>query len=424
MKSILSITFLGFFITCFGQRSFNISTVPPGSYATTAAQIAAKQDSLNWYTPEHYGAVGDGVSNDAAAFNAMIAAMPTNATVNLSAKTYVLNSTLLVNKSIKIQGSGIGSIFKCGTNNIVMIQVSADYVTMRDFFMYNLDAAPSSGCAIRIDSSGTKTTPVAKFTMDNIVSNGFYNSIEAINTYGWTITNCQINFINYGVKVSSNYVDAGDSHISGCVFSPRGGFTGNTAIYQTNSGGLRIVNNKFNYNSVQKYAYAYYADIGGTSDLIITANSFENYTANAIRLISHPSYRFSNVSITGNQFSALNTTSAQDIKMDTIDNLSIQGNVFTKYYLTSTDTAISIRSANYSNINNTYYSYTQPVRYYGTNTNIVGDGAGYKLASMTKSERDALSSPPAGFMIYQTDNTPGLRVRNGSAWVRFTETTD
>ncbi len=43
---------------------------------------------------------------------------------------------------------------------------------------------------------------------------------------------------------------------------------------------------------------------------------------------------------------------------------------------------------------------------------------------MTKTQRDAIASPTAGMVIYQTDNTPGLRVRNGSNWMRYTETAD
>jgi len=423
MKSILSILFLSISFASIGQKVVTVATTPASSYATTFAGQLAKQDSLNFYLPEKYGAVADGITDDSPAFNAMMAAMPTNSTVILSAKTYLLSSTWFITKNIKIQGAGIGSIFKCGTNNIVMLKISADYVTMRDFFMYNT-FTPTSGCAIQIDSSTAHPTPIAKFTMDNIVINQYFNSVEAINTHGWSITNCQINFINYAVKVScTGEPDAGDSQISGCYFQPRGGFTGTAAIYQTNSGGLRIVNNKFNYNSNQKYAYAYYADIGGTSDLIISANSFENYTANAIRLISHPASRFSNVSITGNQFSALNTTSAQDIKIDTVDNLSIQGNVFTKYYLTSTDTAISIRSATYTNINNAYLNYVSPVRYYGTNTNINGDGAGQNIATLTATEASALSSPANGKFIYVTSTngtftSVGFWGREANVWVK------
>lgn len=46
------------------------------------------------------------------------------------------------------------------------------------------------------------------------------------------------------------------------------------------------------------------------------------------------------------------------------------------------------------------------------------------LPNMTKAERDALVSPTEGQTIFQTDNTPGLRVYNGTNWMKFTEATD
>ena len=49
---------------------------------------------------------------------------------------------------------------------------------------------------------------------------------------------------------------------------------------------------------------------------------------------------------------------------------------------------------------------------------------GLLLPRLTKSQRDAITSPAAGLMIYQTDNIPGLRVYNGTNWVRYTETID
>jgi lysophospholipase L1-like esterase len=49
---------------------------------------------------------------------------------------------------------------------------------------------------------------------------------------------------------------------------------------------------------------------------------------------------------------------------------------------------------------------------------------GILLPRMTKTQRDAISSPPTGLMVYQTDNTPGLRVYNGTNWMRYTETAD
>ena len=49
---------------------------------------------------------------------------------------------------------------------------------------------------------------------------------------------------------------------------------------------------------------------------------------------------------------------------------------------------------------------------------------GIVLPRMTKVQRNAIASPVAGMAVYQTDNTPGLRVYNGTNWMRFTETAD
>lgn len=43
---------------------------------------------------------------------------------------------------------------------------------------------------------------------------------------------------------------------------------------------------------------------------------------------------------------------------------------------------------------------------------------------MTKTQRDAIASPAASMVVYQTDNTPGLRTYNGTNWMRYTETAD
>lgn len=49
---------------------------------------------------------------------------------------------------------------------------------------------------------------------------------------------------------------------------------------------------------------------------------------------------------------------------------------------------------------------------------------GFLPPVMTKAQRDAISSPATGLVIWQSDNTPGLRSWNGSNWMRYTETTD
>lgn len=49
---------------------------------------------------------------------------------------------------------------------------------------------------------------------------------------------------------------------------------------------------------------------------------------------------------------------------------------------------------------------------------------GFLPPRMTKTQRDAIASPASGLVIWQTDNTPGLRNWNGSNWVKYTEATD
>lgn len=51
---------------------------------------------------------------------------------------------------------------------------------------------------------------------------------------------------------------------------------------------------------------------------------------------------------------------------------------------------------------------------------------GVLLPRMTKAERNAITVTidDAGLAIYQTDNTPGLRVYNGVNWIKYSESTD
>jgi hypothetical protein len=55
---------------------------------------------------------------------------------------------------------------------------------------------------------------------------------------------------------------------------------------------------------------------------------------------------------------------------------------------------------------------------------IISTTGGLLLPRMTKTQRDAITSPATGLEIFQTDNTPGKRVYNGTNWMRFTETAD
>jgi hypothetical protein len=46
------------------------------------------------------------------------------------------------------------------------------------------------------------------------------------------------------------------------------------------------------------------------------------------------------------------------------------------------------------------------------------------LPRLTKAQRNAISGQVAGMAVYQSDNSPGLRVYNGTHWVKYAETND
>jgi len=61
---------------------------------------------------------------------------------------------------------------------------------------------------------------------------------------------------------------------------------------------------------------------------------------------------------------------------------------------------------------------SSPNDFYPTFKNAMG------FAPMTKAQRDLLPSKFKGMAIFQTDNTPGLRVYNGTNWIKYSESTD
>ncbi len=45
--------------------------------------------------------------------------------------------------------------------------------------------------------------------------------------------------------------------------------------------------------------------------------------------------------------------------------------------------------------------------------------SGLLISRMTESDRDAISAPATGLLIYQTDNTPGFYYYDGTVWKSF-----
>lgn len=60
--------------------------------------VTTLEERTNWYTPEMYGATGDGTTDDSAAFQAMFDDIPTNSHIVISGQYYKIDSPLILNK--------------------------------------------------------------------------------------------------------------------------------------------------------------------------------------------------------------------------------------------------------------------------------------------------------------------------------------
>lgn len=342
-------------------------------------RINAKQDSLGWYQPEKYGAEGDGVTDDAAAFRAMINAIPARGgRVQLMSKTYLINSSIIVNKPIIFVGNGMGdSTLTISTTKIIttasnlnLFNVVEDRVSFSGIsFLNQQSGTPSSGSAIRLDSNYRTNSFVWGFTLADCEVKGFYDLVDLTNAVQWRVRDCDLwQPVRYGIYVACRALpDGGDSYISGCDFSTRGSWADATsAIYQESSGGLRITNCKINNGPIptsQKYKYGYLGVINAaTTDLLITGTSFENIDSTGISVSKTTTGDFGAVTVTGCEF-AMVANYAVPIKILGIPNAAITGNAFHKY---TNDTAIYTNTAPTTITGNSFYNgYIKPI--VGTN---------------------------------------------------------
>jgi hypothetical protein len=367
------------------KNGTNTTITDDGSGGITINSTGGGTSQLDWYYPENYGALRDSVTDDGPAFQAMINAMPLRGgKVHLSSGVYLINTPVVVDKSIMFEGNGMVNATNnratslITTSNIAMFTVVEANVKFRDLVINDMQSStPVFGSVgIRADSNYvTINHVIVGLALQNIMVNGFYNNVEATGTSGFTFNNCQFKAANnYSVSVANRYVpDAGDSYITGCMFSPSS--TGAVAaIYQRSSGGLRITNSKFN-SATGKFNYFYLADsIYGTADLFIGGmTSLENWKVSAIKIKNLPTSSFTLVNINGNEFGDFGAATAPAIDINGISNINIVGNTFNKGVI---DTAIKMTSVTSSVITgNTYSSgYTLPVYYAGTNSHIYGDG--------------------------------------------------
>ena len=249
---------------------------------------------IPYVTPEMYGAIGDGITNDYEAFKSAInSGFLVVGSVN---KKYLLNNeincdTLIIKNVNIICGDNVeNTLFTC--NNA--------FIENSIFTCRKKDKVPT-GIVI---NNGYYNT-IYNTTIDGFAKNLVFNRHEAC-----LIDKCKFhNWNSYAILATTPASDTGDSKIINSYFSPTIKTPkryNSTAICLYSGGGWIISNNKINWLDNEVYlenGVVWFSNVGDTSDIVISNNSIENCTNNGIT-INNNNQNFQNIVISNNEIAS------------------------------------------------------------------------------------------------------------------------
>lgn len=250
-----------------------------------------------------HGALGNGTTRDDAAFQAAVDSLPeSGGMIHIPPGTYLRTEpTNTRGKPILFAGSGQGATFlKVGhPDNDMFVHSGVDSAQFRDFTLFH-SVQRTGGAYIRIDPGAGKIAYSS--TIERVRMYGHYVGIDLVRCSDTRIRDCPMigNAQSYACVLLRNLTnaDSGDNSISGCFFSGAGG----AGIRQESSGGLRLLDNKFN-GLVDSFVLCPQYKGHTTSILIIQGNSFENASRYNILLQKDADDSiFTYGSIIGNEF--------------------------------------------------------------------------------------------------------------------------
>jgi hypothetical protein len=241
--------------------------------------------------PRMFGATGNGSTDDTAALQACINAVqvsPISRTMELGYGYFETSATLTITSAIVIEGDGQAGSTIRPTPGIVGIAASTNSPgIMRDFTVTYITPQSAGLYGITVQSTTAQDASFWKFNNVQVV--GANNGFNLTNIPFFSMRDCVvINAIGDYISVSNPYsIDTGDSSITGCTFFNFSGTSTGTGINYLSGGGLRISDNKFgnlNYGVGFTYAGNSGSLTPNTAQLLITGNSFDTMTVEAIVL--------------------------------------------------------------------------------------------------------------------------------------------
>jgi len=194
---------------------FNIGTKGKQVVFDGSALNAYKAESVNYITPEMFGAIGDGITDDYNAIQITLdAARDTKKAIKFSNKTYLCSSSLILHDYIMIEGNIVNDEYGKGTiiKNITTDTFKIEYQS-NDSLYKNKGVKISGVCFI--GSTSTKfinSDNLSYLNWSQIKNCGFLNFYELFN--GLKLTGCWLENIFFNKGISIGKVGGSDNFFS------------------------------------------------------------------------------------------------------------------------------------------------------------------------------------------------------------------
>lgn len=215
--------------------------------AKLSSDLSDMVDAINYVTPEEYGAVGDGVTDDTAAIQAAIdSAYTSGKIVRLSRKTYLTEVIAIKNPTYNliIEGCGYGTVLKRKSNQTGVINVqgtSAVDVIIRNLTVDgNVNGGTSGNLrAINVTRRSTETVLIENVHITNARCGlyiGYWDATQHYGVVNVTVRHCKFSnntmnelviAVGKNIYIDDCYFDAGpddsslidiESHGDGAYF--------------------------------------------------------------------------------------------------------------------------------------------------------------------------------------------------------------
>ena len=195
-------------------------------------------------TPESFGAKGDGVTSDQAAFVAALAAMSSgpSKTLMLGAKTYLVTGSLVVPTLCNIIGVGESSVLTTATDAPVLQVNLAEDVFLSNFRIHGQTATSNQhGIACgNLGAGGQARLRIDGVNVDNL-SRGMWFTGNNGGAAGPIVSNCRARGCSYNF-----YTDSGSEWVT---FSNCQSYQASRGIH-IGSGNISWIGGAINYNTI------------------------------------------------------------------------------------------------------------------------------------------------------------------------------